>query len=1351
MRTFSKLSVVLTIMAQPLVHAVAEPRVHFREDFRNYRETAPFVAAQRGIQIGNDPIWSQRAEIDCRMTEAGLVFNGYLPADMDDGVRDCDILFQFRFHKSDQPRFDLRLRQQQNGKAGDIIVHFTDRSVRVSSEGLKPAVAAEGQLPSPIAPNTWRQCAITVKGGVMRVLIDDNRVLHAVVETRIASQSAAGINFHGYKDSGFAISDIVIRDPAPLPNHTITRLLPTLALDSTGYTSGAAQPTVEVPANDIFGATFRTGPGADAVKVTLRRDDGSTHDISFAVGPIKRDKEPALPDGVIHVKGIDAGRGKSIDYHVRPMLRRYHTSYSYTDTYHDIIRDWELLPKASEYPVTLEARRSGDGVDIYLNGRFTRHLAGGVKGMTFSLSPTASIGDVVSRKEDVDASRYLPLDIAALRRAKAFADATPSLPVGPTKVNGIPMRVASGADSADIGLTREGQGNWALEVDEYLARSAFDGLLTEVHFSVPSAPYTTAWVLCAVDPDPSKDPILTTRLAHYVENGTGNNTLADTLTVLPRGTEQPGEGIAQVGTVSRPDGKGGATTLPLYLVEVPLRSGQIIDIIAGKSLLNFEFFGKPSINLQQIDNSSKPDPHSTSAVQIFGVTLEKAPVSLALVQSQPANIFHNNDKPQTTVVVHALAQAQGSVAWQILDVDGREVRDGAAPFSLDAAGDQREITIPLDVPQPGWFELNISVRDSDGKTLLTHPARFALLGQDRRRARYDSPYGVWWFDGAHFTPSELAFAGPILLKAGIRKVAWTGQTEEAMRPWFLTKDQVNMPFRFEDLKDPQAAIAKAKVTMDKYLRDYPHLREVLVFHESGPGNDLPVELLGIKPHLSEWRVGHEKRYADLANLAGAFFREHYPQLKLVVGNNSASQSVIAAVLRHGGNPDYIDYIGIEAPSQVFIPEKLQEWALQGHHIASDTARVLSGRHIPATGCYEFTYRCERDMGEQKQAEWYVRDVLISLANGFTRVSPGILFDTANAYYNGLWGGSGLMQRGPLGYPKKSYVAYATLTNVLDQVTLRRQVSTGSATVYALEFDRSDGKIVTALWASRGQVDFVLRFTADTPVEIIDMYGRSEHRQTAEGLAAIRAGTAACYVVSDKPLAEIAITGRTFPLDKARADLATVAASLDSAGAVVIDADNSLDTPQVAPLQLPIRLASAMTVRHVEDEDRGACIELALDAPTGDEISKYITEYVVVRLKEPAPVKSRPAALGVWVKGNSNWGRIMFEIEDAGGEVWRSVGTGGWGCDILDWPGNIAVNFDGWNFVAMPLRETTLFHDHSPGPVLEQWVSGGGDKRIDYPVKVTALIVEMHRTPLELTEFKPVPPAIRLRDISGIDE
>ena len=53
------------------------------------------------------------------------------------------------------------------------------------------------------------------------------------------------------------------------------------------------------------------------------------------------------------------------------------------------------------------------------------------------------------------------------------------------------------------------------------------------------------------------------------------------------------------------------------------------------------------------------------------------------------------------------------------------------------------------------------------------------------------------------------------------------------------------------------------------------------------------------------------------------------------------------------------------------------------------------------------------------------------------------------------------------------------------------------------------------------------------------------------------------------------------------------------------------------------------------------------------------------------------AIGVWVKGNSGWGEIMWEMQDAKGATYLSQGI------YMDWPGNISINFDGWNFLRLP--------------------------------------------------------------------
>ena len=115
-----------------------------------------------------------------------------------------------------------------------------------------------------------------------------------------------------------------------------------------------------------------------------------------------------------------------------------------------------------------------------------------------------------------------------------------------------------------------------------------------------------------------------------------------------------------------------------------------------------------------------------------------------------------------------------------------------------------------------------------------------------------------------------------------------------------------------------------------------------------------------------------------------------------------------------------------------------------------------------------------------------------------------------------------------------------------------------------------------------------------------------------------------------------------------------------------------------------------------------------------------------------------------MKGNSNWGQIRFEIQDARGEVFKNLSTGrSWACDIMDWPGNLCVNFDGWGVVYQTLTKTSLVNDHSPGPSSDQWVSEGGDKVIQFPIKVRAITVGMNRQKLDLLDFKRAAPAIRI--------
>lgn len=1339
------------------------PRIYYQENFQNYRTTAPTAIKDKGVTLFNDPIFSSPvAAVNINLAEEAFVLSP--TPQVPQGAGDYDVLFKFRLQGKDEPgRFALYLQQTTQSGKNDIMIDVASTTVSVSSKGVKISVLSEAKLSAEIEKNIWQTAAATVRGDTLKFYLNERGKPREIAAVKIPVATATSVNFHGYKEAAFSLTDLVVRSPGKLPHSQFSDILP--APKEADTSSFKKDVTETVSANDVFGATLLSGIEAKGAKITLNWSEGKPTEIALTAkstfeqqtvrkeGKNVREKKE-YQDTVIHLSGVGGRNG--LDYHIRPLLQRYNAgskeAYWTTDDYWNIRRNWDSLPRASEHPVKVDFRKTVDGVALYLDGNLAGNIKGtDIKSAVFTVSGNASVGNIHSSKDTYDAQKYIPLDVASQRMAKSFAGASASLNPGLQTIKEIPFDVVAATDSADIGLVQQGVGNRRLETDEYLSRTPFDGFLSEIHFTVPGgAPYSYAWVLCAVDPDTLKTPTLTARITRYVRNGVGGNLIADTTVTLPRDGNSSDADATEVGTVTHKTSNGNNIELPLYLVKMPLKSGQIIDQFSNESL-SFEFLGKLDGEYQQRSRTMKPDPNSTSAVQIFGATLERSPVGMTLTQSQPGNIFANNDKPETTVNLQADAPSSGKLVWTISDVNGREVKTDSASYNFSKIGEEKSVTLPLAMPELGWYQLDIKLQDNAGNTFFTHPASFALLGQDLRKAKYDSPYGVWWFDGAHNTPKDINFAGPIMFKAGIRKAGWTKHSEEEMAQWYITTAQLRDHFKRADKSDPEKAKEQVRKQIEADLKKWPHVKEVLIFHEAGPRSSIPMELLGYKPENPSPRSN-----GDILNLAGQFYRENFPQLKLTVGNSNIPAATITAALRNGGNADYIDYIGLEAASQTFKPETLNEYNLQGMHIAQDAVKVLSGRDVPFSGTFEFTFRTTRDLGAERQAQFYTRDVLISLANKLPTIAPAILFDVSNSYYNTLWGASGLLERGPFGYPKRSYVAYATLTNVLDQVSSPRQILTGSTTVYAVEYDRADQKFATSLWAARGFADFNIEFEKETPVQIIDIYGRSRDIQTKDGKVTVNAGESPSYIIADTKIKSITLSNRTFPEDQMRARQAKVAAPLDDVTEVRLDMNKDLDDsnlkdPQEYTFHLPIRQAGQFDLQQAQDEEKGNALELRLDRSHNPNLSKYITEYTTIRLKNPAPVEGKPAAVGVWIKGNSNHGKVMFEIEDAQGEVWRSIATSGWGVDVLDWPGRLTVDFDGWNFIAFPLRETSLFTDRSPGPVSDQWVSSGGDKEIQYPIKVRAIIVDMNRKPLHLTGFTDASSAIRLRDVSGIYE
>ena len=122
-----------------------------------------------------------------------------------------------------------------------------------------------------------------------------------------------------------------------------------------------------------------------------------------------------------------------------------------------------------------------------------------------------------------------------------------------------------------------------------------------------------------------------------------------------------------------------------------------------------------------------------------------------------------------------------------------------------------------------------------------------------------------------------------------------------------------------------------------------------------------------------------------------------------------------------------------------------------------------------TQCYEIGYPCTNpgNLTLEEQANYFIRHMLHSLVWQIPLIRMGSITDMGNSYYHSNWGASGICFAKPDISPKPSYVAVATMTSQLDGAKFTRLVPTGSASVYAVEFERPDNRFVTAMWTLRG--------------------------------------------------------------------------------------------------------------------------------------------------------------------------------------------------------------------------------------------------------------------------------------------
>ena len=984
------------------------------------------------------------------------------------------------------------------------------------------------------------------------------------------------------------------------------------------------------------------------------------------------------------------------------------------------------------------------GLRMYKDGFLVaeRRQVGAVRGaVAIRMSGRTRVASLVVRRSgDLD-PRYYPVDITDLCNAGRFGDAdapvvgADALPAGrDVVVDGVPFAFPGGRGSEnhiDVGASLFRYRNYPAGV---MARQTWppsekldDG---RIMFRAPNRPYERLWVIAASDGDELSVPAVTVRFFRPLAGFS-----VDAEATVPSLTAKADAGGAVRLPVTLDDGQAAS----LWLVPIELDSVAIASRFREASLLSVE------LTKQVHDFRAYPDPMSygrlqgglPSAVHILAMTLEEAPLRMLASGTRTGNAYVPPEVPIWEVSVGNLRgrAVDAEIRVEVTDPYGQRAFGTVRDVRVDANA-TAQVRVPIATSVYGLHDVTTEVAlpaagESDAARIFRQEGKLIWLPDDTRRATVlTSRWGLPNFAGAHLTNPNMEESFYLHRAAGSRMTRHTRSRYQTRRSWGLFPRPIHLfrgpeKWAYDDPYDAEQYEAFSERIgrhVADELKKHPDLQYVTLFAETKismlyAGGTLP-EYLGEPAHVLDEKEEIEFRARRItAEAATKGIRKHAPRVKVLFGWCGSLFSV--PFMQRGYPRADMDGIGLDMPQFERMPEMpvrsvtpSRLWMLQ------EEMRRSGYEDVPLVHCESYFPSSHRlALGHRRAADHIVRTAVLSMAMGSDRfLGCFSLYDCADYWGSQHYGCVGIVGRRPEYDPKPGFAAYATMTRLLDVVEYDGYVPTGSLSAYCVRFKASP--YVQCLWTVRGERDAELELGAAGQIAVVDESGNEVRHELVDGKASVRLSPTPVWVTSERPIAAVTLG---------------VPAYTNAPGPAILTLD-SLEQPWVYRAEPYERYASnhwdmlrvpgPMVSESVESDERQARVwRVALQQPGKER--KFAAWYGVFTPPTPVDIPGKARALGVWVNGKSNWGRIIYEIEDANGETWQSIGTrDAWNCDdIHSWS---SFNFDGWRYVEFPLPGNLPWDNYREKDSV--WWNNSAEGVVDLPVKLTRIIIE-HRTHL----------------------
>ncbi|MCM8814416.1 MAG: hypothetical protein NC931_00300 [Candidatus Omnitrophica bacterium] len=910
-------------------------------------------------------------------------------------------------------------------------------------------------------------------------------------------------------------------------------------------------------------------------------------------------------------------------------------------------------------------------------------------------------------------------------------------------VSGIPFQLDNKQGLNNVFLKDAGWKDWNTDPSSYYA--AYDSLPVETDISrvmihIPFDYYSAVYIIGYCENNPDFTDILTLRIGKF-SGGHGQTRYFDFSAQVPRETETR-RNVARIKTES------GA----VFLVRIPLDNA-IWQDFENQTVLDVDITKEIRLAIR------RPDPcrYQTrplglpSGIHIYAITFERAPVRMWVGSDQPGHIFNEPSAPVFNVKLSKIFPFKDcEIEAKATDWYGNVTSVSLSDIKVFNTG-ATMVPLRLDVKKKGYYDLAISVKINK-RLVFTRFTSFALLAPDDRKYRNESPFGTWDFCGGHFTSDNPDIVGPLYVKAGLR-YGMFGFSDEARKKYGIIKGN--------DMKlsDRQIEELAEKIKKDPSIKVPERL---MIFHENAISGEhimrVPDVFTGRKYVLSESEEKKFKEMWDYAEKTATAIRKHFPKTEIYFGNGAPQ--LLEEFCRNKFPAELLGSRGNEAGNFMRMPET------QPPDFIANNAGLWMDRMIldyygykntPLRQCYEMCYPNTNpgNLSPETQAKYFVRHMMHSLAWRIPIIRAGIITDVGNSYYFSNWGAAGLCYGIPDIRPKPAYVAIAAMTRVLDGAKFSRAIPVNSSVVYGLEFMRKDGKYVSSLWTIRGTRDIEIIYTNRVKGFLTDMMGNETFLTVKNNSVSLTISSEPVYITADRPALKI-VAGAAKMEERPKKDFYLIS-SLGNLSEWKIEQgiNRELETYN---FNCPRRKGNFefKIVDYFEGETNVMQIKPKLPVPG----SEYLPMYEVLAHNTGVEIPGVPTKIGLMVNGNGGWGRIIFELEDASGQRWISIGAEQkgeptrWMADwfkpeefaqlkssnLCDWNTDDAwqrsyINFEGWRYLEFPLP------GNYPGegyhwPYSSQW-RYFGDGVVKYPLKFKKLIITLPERVLYLTDYKRV--------------